>query len=125
MQSYVRWFEQAQYDLDTADVLFNNERYFYAVFMCHLALEKALKGIFQQRLKVIPPKTHNLIYLLNKIDIKPPEPLTLFFITLNEANVATRYPEDIRTVSKEYPRERTMEIISQSKECFDWIKTQL
>lgn len=39
------WFEQADYDYDTAVYMSQGERYVYAVFMCHLALEKALKGL--------------------------------------------------------------------------------
>ncbi len=38
------WLKQADYDMDTADAMFDNKRYFYAVFMCHLSIEKALKG---------------------------------------------------------------------------------
>lgn len=35
--------------------------------MCHLSIEKALKGIYQNRLDKIPPKVHNLIFLIEKI----------------------------------------------------------
>ena len=34
------WLKQADYDMDTADVMFQNGRYFYAVFMCHYPLKK-------------------------------------------------------------------------------------
>ena len=57
------WLRQADYDMDTAEYMLSGGRYFYAVFMCHLSIEKALKGLFHDRLSVIPPKTHNLIYL--------------------------------------------------------------
>ena len=61
------WLKQADYDMDTADVMFNNGRYFYAVFMCHLSIEKALKGLYIKTLNHVPPKTHNLLYLLTQI----------------------------------------------------------
>lgn len=32
--------------MKTAEAMFNSKRYLYAVFMCHLAIEKALKGIY-------------------------------------------------------------------------------
>ena len=38
------WLKQADYDINTAEIMFDNKRYFYAVFMCHLSVEKALKG---------------------------------------------------------------------------------
>lgn len=34
------WFKQAAYDLKTAEIMFENKRYIYVVFMCHLAIEK-------------------------------------------------------------------------------------
>lgn len=43
-QAHEEWPRQADYDMDTADFMFSGGRYFYAVFMCHLSLEKALKG---------------------------------------------------------------------------------
>ena len=45
------WIRQADYDIDTAEFMFNGGRYFYAVFMCHLSIEKALKGLYQARAK--------------------------------------------------------------------------
>lgn len=41
------WLRQAEYDLDTADAMYTTGRNFYAIFMCHLAIEKALKGLYQ------------------------------------------------------------------------------
>ncbi len=89
------WLKQAGYDMETAEYMFDGGRYFYTVFMCHLSIEKALKGLYQERLKEIPPKVHNLVYLLNKIGIKPPVTTGNFFVKLNQANVATRYPEEL------------------------------
>ena len=48
------WLKQADYDMKTAEIMFDNKRYFYAVFMCHLSVEKALKGFYLERLKEIP-----------------------------------------------------------------------
>ena len=39
------WFNQAGYDLRTADAMLSTGRYIYTVFMCHLSIEKALKGL--------------------------------------------------------------------------------
>jgi HEPN domain-containing protein len=38
------WLDSSQYDLETAEHMFNTGRYIYTVFMCHLAIEKALKA---------------------------------------------------------------------------------
>lgn len=60
------WFRQADYDIETALAMFETGRYFYAVFMCHLSLEKALKALYTKILNALPPKTHNLVYLAEK-----------------------------------------------------------
>ena len=69
------WLKQADYDMDTAEFMFNGERYFYAVFMSHLSIEKALKGRYVQKFDKTPPKTHNLLYLIELIDPQIPENL--------------------------------------------------
>jgi len=119
------WLRQADYDMETADVMFSSARYFYAVFMCHLSIEKPLKGIYQLKLKDLPLKTHSLIYLLNTIGLTAPEHIGKFKVKLNEASVATRYPEELEDLKSNYTKPVVNEIIVQSKEVLQWIKTQL
>jgi len=116
------WLKQADYDIDTAEYMFAGGKFFYAVFMCHLSLEKAIKGLYQQRLKETPPKTHNLVYLLKKIDIRPAETLGKFIVKLNEASVATRYPEDIDKLQGQYTKDVVKNILIESREVLEWIK---
>jgi len=42
------WFKQAEYDYQTASAMFDSGRYIYTVFMCHLSVEKILKGIYRR-----------------------------------------------------------------------------
>jgi len=118
------WLKQADYDMDTAEFMFNGGRFFYTVFMCHLSIEKAMKGLCQKRLKETPPRTHNLVYLLNKIGVKPAETIGRFVIKLNEANVVTRYPEDIDKLQKDYTQVVVKDMLIRSKEVLGWIKKQ-
>jgi HEPN domain-containing protein len=118
------WFTQAEYDMSTADYMFDGGRYFYVVFMCHLSIEKALKGLYLKKLTEEPPKVHNLIYLLNKISLKPPEAIGRFMVKLNEASIPTRYPEDIDKLQKDYTQDTVRGIIAQAKETLEWLKKQ-
>ena len=43
------WLRQADYDLETAQYMLAGGRYIYAVFMCHLSAEKALKGLLNAK----------------------------------------------------------------------------
>ncbi len=120
----LEWLKQADYDMDTAEFMARGGRYFYAVFMCHLAVEKALKGLYEQNLHEAPPKTHNLVFLLDKIGLRPDADKGRFITRLNEANVATRYPDDIDELQSKYTQEIAARILTQSKEILKWIKKQ-
>ena len=116
------WFKQADYDLDTAEFMFSGERYFYSVFMCHLSIEKALKGLYIRKFKDAPPKTHNLLYLIEFIDLDLPEDMYDFVFTLNRVSVLTRYPDNLQKMLEDYNREKTSEILGKSKELLRWLK---
>jgi HEPN domain-containing protein len=118
------WLKQSDYDIDTAEYMYNGGKFFYAVFMSHLSIEKAIKALYQERLKETPPKTHNLVYLLKKIDIKPTETTGKFLVKLNEASVATRYPEDIEKLQRQYTKNDVKNILVESRKVLEWIKTQ-
>lgn len=83
---------------------------------------KKYKGLYSKILNELPPKTHNLIYLLEKISLEPPENIFLFIYSINAESVATRYPDDIQRILKDYTKERTLEIIKNSKQALQWLK---
>jgi HEPN domain-containing protein len=117
------WFKQADYDMETADFMFNGGRYFYVVFMCHLSIEKALKGLYSQKLNEVPPKVHNLLYLVEKMGLNLPDDLYKTVSILNDLSVPTRYPDDLEKMFKNYSKERTEELLKRCKEVLTWLKT--
>jgi HEPN domain-containing protein len=119
------WFKQAAYDLKTAKIMLVNKRFIYAVFMCHLAVEKGLKGIYQYKLNDLPPKVHNLIYLVEKIGLSPSKKLYDAIFELNRVSIPTRYPDDLAKMKSVYKKKNTLEIINSSEEVLKWLKNQL
>jgi HEPN domain-containing protein len=119
------WLKQADYDMDTADYMYKGGRHIYAVFMCHLSVEKALKGLYYEKLRKIPPKSHNLVYLLNEIGIKPPEDPGRFIVKLGEASIPTRYPENLARLQQTYSENVVKSILLNGREVIVWIKEQL
>lgn len=111
--------------MKTAQAMFNSKRYIYAVFMCHLSIEKALKGLYSQTLDEVPPKTHNLIYLVEKIKLELPEKLYDFVFTLNGLSVPTRYPDDLQKLLKDYNKSKTGKVLDQGRETLKWLKAGL
>jgi HEPN domain-containing protein len=124
-KTHEEWLRQAEYDMETAQAMFDAGRYFYAVFMCHLSIEKALKGLVLARIGEIPPKTHSLVYLLEKLRLSPPQETADFVFTLNRVSVLTRYPEEMERLQEEFPESRTKWILQQGREALRWLRTQL
>ena len=123
MENYSQeWMKQADYDFETAEAMFQAGRYIYSVFMCHLAIEKALKGVVYKVTQGSPPKIHSLIQLSKKAQLSPPEQIGKFLVNLDQASLATRYPEYIEKVSAIYTDEKTKEILLKTGEVIQWVK---
>ncbi len=109
--------------------MMNSGRYIYAVFMAHLSLEKALKGIYAETFQDNPPKSHHLLYLIEKIQSKTsfeiPEIIFAPIREIDKVSVPVRYPENLRELSKDYTKETTTEIILSAKEALKWLKSRL
>ncbi|TAN43594.1 MAG: HEPN domain-containing protein [Nitrospirae bacterium] len=86
--------------------------------MCHLSAEKLLKGLYAAALKKIPPKTHNLIHLLNATGVELPETIE----SLNALSIVTRYPEDIEAMVKAFKRKKAGDYLQKTKELLKWLK---
>jgi len=117
-----KWLEMAEYDLSVADGLLKMGHFSYCVFMCHLGTEKALKGIFQEKAGLYPPKTHNLLYFVQKLDLDLPEGLLDLMGRLNDAHIVTRYPEELSQINRIYNRKRAEEFLKGAREVLAWIK---
>ena len=69
-----------------------------------------------------PPRTHNLIYFINKTQVNPPEHIGKFLVKLDQVSIATRYPEDLAKLQSVYTQAAVNEIILQTKETLEWVK---
>lgn len=121
---YEEWYFQSDYDLETAFDMFKSGRNVYCIFMCHLSLEKALKGLFVKSKGEFPSKSHSLIYFVEKIELKMKDSYYEFLFTLNKISIPTRYPDDLRKLFTAYSNERTKTILNQTREIQLWIKQQ-
>jgi len=97
--------------LETAFDMFKSGRFVYCIFMCHLSLEKALKGLLVKSKEEFPSKSHSLIYFVEKLELKMEDSNYEFLFSLNKISVPTRYPEDLRKLVTAYSKERTENIL--------------
>ena len=90
--------------------------------MCHLSVEKLLKGMYEATFKKVPPKTHNLIYLTNTVAIELPEDHLETLESLNDLSIVTRYPEDIDAMIKSFKKNKVMTYLKKTKALIKWLK---
>lgn len=119
------WLEQSEYDLDTAKSLYRARRYLYTIFMCHLAIEKALKALVVKQTGKAPPKTHNLINLMKLANAALTDEQIKFVSRLSLAGVVTRYPEELKRAIAEYPRHVTRDYLNRTEEVVECLKHQI
>lgn len=119
------WFKGSDYDIVTAQAMLKSRRCIYVIFMCHLSVEKFLKGIIAQKSNKIPPKTHNLYLLLKLSGIKPPGVHNKIISHLNEASIPMRYPEDILRITREYNIKVAANYLKETKSLLKWLRANI
>lgn len=89
-------------------------------------MEKMLKAILAIKYPDnIPPKIHNLINLAQRAEITPPANLKDFFQRIDNVSIVTRYPEDLKTLTKEFDKDTAKLILADTKRMIKWLKLQL
>ena len=121
-KNIANWVRSSNYDLKTSEHMFKTGRYIYVLFMCHLSVEKLLKGMYEATFKKVPPKTHNLIYLTNTVGIELPEDHLETLESLNDLSIVTRYPEDIDAMIKSFKKSKVMTYLKKTKALIKWLK---
>lgn len=67
-EAAAHWQTGANDALEVAKLSFTAGKYALALFHCQLAVEKALKALYIEQHDAIPPKTHDLLQLAEKIE---------------------------------------------------------
>lgn len=120
------WIESADNDLDTAQKLFEAEKFDWCLFLGHLVLEKALKAHYvQDNENQMPPRIHNLVKLAEKTHIPLSEENRVFFDEVSDFNLEVRYPEYKKEFQRKWTKEFCEEKFTKIKEHYKWLKSQL
>jgi HEPN domain-containing protein len=120
------WLSSADKDWDVLLHLMKGRKYVHALFFGHLYLEKISKALWvQNNTENYPPKTHNLLKLLNEANIVLSEEDQLFLLKLNKYQIEGRYPEDIETLYTITHKELATEYTKTIKHLQLWLRKQL
>lgn len=119
------WIDGAEYDIETAESLFQTRRYPYALFFGHLAIEKILKALFVKETRKHAPYTHSLPLLASKLTIEIPERLHKKLAQFMEFYLEARYPEERIKFYKKCTKEFTESKLDEVREAFRWLRRRL
>ena len=116
------WMATSNYDLKTAEAMLKSKRYIYVVFMCHLAIEKMIKAVISTEIKGLPPKSHSLLFLSQKASIQFPDEIQDFIDKIDNVSIVTRYPEDLKKISKDFNLNKAKEIYNMTRKTLRWLR---
>ena len=110
------WVNTAQYDWTGTEHAFGTKDYIHSLFWAHLVLEKLAKAHWiRTHDDNIPPKVHNVVWLLMQSNIDLGEETMKFLEDFNDFQLSGRYPDytnDIYKVcNKEFTDEKIKKII--------------
>ncbi|MGC8778899.1 MAG: HEPN domain-containing protein [Candidatus Caldatribacteriaceae bacterium] len=125
-QEILDWVESAEYDFETAQAMLEVRRYNYCVLMCHQAVEKFLKALILLVCRQLPPRTHNLLTLLQMVEKDPPEEIKTILLRLNPHYTVARYPDMALGPSyKLYNQRIAQEFLEQTREVLEWLRRKM
>lgn len=87
------WINGAFEDLDSAKILIDKKRFLHGLFFCHLVIEKSIKALVVKNTLEVAPRSHNLMYLLEKANLELPENDEIFLGILMKYQLQGRYPD--------------------------------
>ena len=121
------WIDIADYDLETAEAMYQTGRRLYVAFMCHQVIEKTLKAYWSKTQESDPPYTHNHMRLADGCrlyELMSDEQRDFLDIITNY-NIESRYPEDKEALSRTLTDNVCRKIIDDTKQLQQWIKDKL
>lgn len=121
------WKELADYDIDTAEVMFTGGRWLYVGFMCHQVVEKTIKAYWSAIKPDEIPFIHNLLKLAQSCGLvsKMSQEQLKFLAELMPMNIEARYPSYKDKLFKKLTPEYCRVLIDKTKELKLWIENLL
>jgi len=111
------WINSAEKDWVSVDVLFVGKQYLHCLFWAHLTLEKLAKAHWVKNHEDnIPPKVHNIIWLLEESNVDLGDATMIFLKKLNDFQLSSRYPDYLNKIHKICNKEFTFEKLEKVKE---------
>lgn len=119
------WIESSDENYKDMIVLYNSERFSFALFTGHLVIEKLLKAYYVKNVAINAPKIHNLLILADKIGLKLTEEQEDILKDISAFNIAARYSDVKLNFYKKCTKEYTEKNIKMIEELRKWLKEKI
>lgn len=121
------WIDIANYDIDTAEAMYQTGRWLYVAFMCHQAIEKTLKAYWCGTQVEDPPYTHHRMRLAEGCGIydSMDDEQKDFLDTITNYNIEARYPQDKEELARTLTKQTCRNLIDETKQMMRWIQDVL
>lgn len=118
-----KWVEQINEDILSAEALFKSRRWLYVGFLCHQAIEKAVKAYWFATRDDQPYYLHNHFRLLEGCGLKAQldERQLRFLEIMSPMYISARYPEYKSQIARMLTEEGCAYIIDETKKLTQWI----
>ncbi|MDR2584830.1 MAG: HEPN domain-containing protein [Prevotellaceae bacterium] len=111
------WVETAQNDWVAVESMFETKNYLHCLFWAHLVLEKLAKAHWVKTHEDnIPPKVHNVVWLLEESNVDLGEDMKDFLEGFNKFQLSGRYPDYTKNIYKMCTKEFTYTQLEKTKE---------
>lgn len=121
------WLRSADADYITMEILYKNKQNTWCLYIGQLIIEKLLKALYAKNNKGAPyaPKTHDLLYLAEKIELELTNEQKTQLDTITKFNLEARYDDYKESFRQNCTNEYTTEQINNIKEVREWLKNLL
>ena len=121
------WIKSADEDFVTMEILYKNKQNTWCLYIGQLIIEKLLKALYAKNNKGTPyaPKTHDLLYLAEKMKMELTEEQRISLDTITRFNLEARYDDYKESFSQSCTNEYTAKQIKNIKEVREWLKNLL
>ena len=119
------WLSLSEYDLQSAQAMLDAGRYLYVTFMCQQAIEKVLKAIYVHKKNEIPPRTHNLLYLIDALELSVTDADKKLLGELNQFYLEGRYPGKVNELAKIMDQTKATYYLDKTKGVWQCLKQML
>jgi HEPN domain-containing protein len=126
-EKFEHWLNSANHDLEKADHMFNGGFWLDTAFYCQQAIEKLSKGLYIIYKDDNFPYIHNLKEIIERFEkylpASVPKDIYSFVKELSMYYIKARYHEYKENLRAKLDKEKTIYILSTTKEVFSWLLT--